>query len=173
VDVAAGWESAVDLYRSKRTTAGAAAPTFTPSAPLPAELLATALRCTQREGDLLLIPPAMWHQTYHCGPTMAEAGQYMSAGNADGVYRHMLAWCGADADAVLGADGFASLGDAARVEAVLRAALRARHGADADALWAELQRSGEGAEEAEAAPARARPRRKRTPPGARRAAPAS
>jgi catechol 2,3-dioxygenase-like lactoylglutathione lyase family enzyme len=34
----------------------------------------SATRCVQREGDLLLIPPATWHQTYHVGPTLALAG---------------------------------------------------------------------------------------------------
>jgi hypothetical protein len=156
VDVAAGWESAVDLYRNKKRDRhgssgdGIAHDAFTPSAPLPASLAASALRCTQQEGDLLLIPPAMWHQTYHAGPTLAVAGQFCSSGNARGIFTHILDWCGAtdaEAHAVLGAQGFWARPREEQVEEVLRAALRARHGQqEGDALLARLLASDDDAE---------------------------
>ena len=141
-DVAAGWESAVDLYRT-RAQAGEAGPAFAPSRPLPAWLEASATRCVQREGDLLLIPPATWHQTYHVGPTLALAGQYLNAHNARGVFGHMLTWCGAPdgaAEALLARPELAAASLQERVAAALRAALAAKHGAAAadallEALW--------------------------------------
>lgn len=156
VDVAAGWESSVDLYRhrAKRSSLGTAvAPTpeaeaaafgaFTPSAPLPAALAASAVRCVQREGELLLIPPAMWHQTYHLGPTAAVAGQYCNERNARGVFRHILGWCGvgdSEAEALLTTSAFCDAPLPTRVDAVLRAALQRRHGeAAGDELLARLR----------------------------------
>jgi hypothetical protein len=172
VDVAAGWESSVDLYRHKKKGSSTSShAVFTPSAPLPAALQASALRCTQREGDLLLIPPATWHQTYHVGPTLAVAGQFCSSRNARGIFAHILAWCDvadADAGALLSAEGFWARPREAQVQAVLRAALRARHGeAEGDALLAQLLASEEeDVEEEEEEEEEALPRR--APPGPRR-----
>lgn len=141
-DVAAGWESAVDLYRQRTQEGDAAA--FAPSQPLPAWLEASATRCTQREGEMLLIPPATWHQTYHLGPTLALAGQWLSVDNADGVFRHMLAWCGASDDvahALLARPELAAGPLRERAAAALRAALATRHGAaGAEALLQQLWR---------------------------------
>mmetsp|Transcript_71938 Transcript_71938/g.203912 ORF Transcript_71938/g.203912 Transcript_71938/m.203912 type:complete len:514 (+) Transcript_71938:408-1949(+) len=46
----------------------------------------------QTEGQLLLIPPRWWHQTYHIEPSVAIAGQYLNANNEEDVYNHILEW---------------------------------------------------------------------------------
>lgn len=51
----------------------------------------------QTEGQLLLIPPRWWHQTYHVEPSVAIAGQYLTAKNEDDVFNHILEWSGATA----------------------------------------------------------------------------
>jgi hypothetical protein len=53
----------------------------------------------QREGELLLIPPRWWHQTYHLEPSVALAGQYCNAQNGARVAQHVLDWCGVGAEA--------------------------------------------------------------------------
>jgi len=58
----------------------------------------------QREGELLLIPPRWWHQTYHLEPSVALAGQYLNANNIDRVRGHVYAWCGVDQKNVAAAE---------------------------------------------------------------------
>ena len=50
----------------------------------------------QREGELLLIPPKWWHQTYHLEPSVAIAGQYLNANNERQVRDHIFSWCGVE-----------------------------------------------------------------------------
>jgi len=134
VELAAGWESPVDLYRAQGAQGG-----FLPSEPLPEALESGALRCRQAEGELLLIPPAMWHQTYHEGPTLATAGQFLDAANARGVFAHILAWCAAPA-ALLRRPGLRRLPLREQVQAVLVAALQAKLGAaEGRELWRRLR----------------------------------
>lgn len=86
--------------------AGAAATGF-PFAPSEAGLLLAGsalggrrrVAVLQREGELLLIPPRWWHQTYHLEPSVALAGQYCNAQNGAGVATHVLDWCGVGAEA--------------------------------------------------------------------------
>jgi len=147
-DVAAGWETAVDLYRHKTPQDAALSDSqrsFQPSTPLPPWLEAQALRCVQREGEMLIIPPAWWHQTYHPGPTLALAGQYLNDANSRGVFEHMLSWCGAPAgaaDALLARPEVGGATVRERAAAALRCALQARHGEEgADALLERLWRA--------------------------------
>lgn len=56
-------------------------------------LEATRTTILQREGELILIPPNVFHQTYHLEPTVAVAGQYMCSDNAPSVLNHILDWC--------------------------------------------------------------------------------
>lgn len=47
----------------------------------------------QRAGELLLIPPRWWHQTYYLEPCVAVAGQYLNENNFGSVSKHILDWC--------------------------------------------------------------------------------
>ena len=51
----------------------------------------------QRAGDLVLIPPEMWHAVYHHTATAAVAGQFASRPAWPGVLRHVGRFVGSDA----------------------------------------------------------------------------
>eukprot|EP01038_Epipyxis_sp_PR26KG_P011706 gene11706-15671_t len=52
-----------------------------------------SIQIIQEEGDLILIPPKMWHQVYHLQPSIAIASQYINSCNKVIVYQHILDWC--------------------------------------------------------------------------------
>ena len=67
---------------------------FGPSHELEPDVLRTATTFVQEEGELLLIPPDWWHQTYHMSATLAVASQLMNCHVAESVFRHILDWTG-------------------------------------------------------------------------------
>lgn len=90
----------------------------------------------QREGELLLIPPRWWHQTYHLEPSVALAGQYLNSNNEERVRSHVLSWCGVEQEKDPaqpqgrggGQGGEAAQAPRERVQEMLRLALAAQHG---------------------------------------------
>jgi len=50
--------------------------------------------CDQEEGDMIIIPPSFWHQTYYKTPCVSVASQYMNMKNMPIVYEHILVHCG-------------------------------------------------------------------------------
>jgi len=143
--VSAGWQSPVNLYwrraelRGEEATAGGAAPDgtsfdvplgagaglrFRPSHDLAADTLAGATVFVQREGELLLIPPDWWHQTYHLSPTVAVASQLLNAHCEASCFRHIMRWTGAAEP-----PGLSALAEPRdRVRVMVDAAVRARYG---------------------------------------------
>lgn len=102
----------------------------------------------QQEGELLLIPPRWWHQTYHLEPCVAVAGQYMNPKNERQVLTHMLEWAGAEGTKLPegtggGLEHALTPEDAeaarSRILGVLKTALRSHHGRESgDELFEEL-----------------------------------
>ena len=61
---------------------------FAPSPPVPAgSRLVTAL---QRAGDVVVVPPRSWHQTYALEPSLAVASQVCCRRDAKNVFAHVL-----------------------------------------------------------------------------------
>lgn len=68
-------------------------------------------------------------QVYHLEPSVAVASQYMDERVRDGVFRHILSWCGCGTtDSVLLSEGFETLEPSEQVMRVLKEALVARYG---------------------------------------------
>lgn len=98
--IAAGWQSPLDLFFTRSIDLGdkvCSSRQFKPSTPLspaaglPAEVV-------QRAGEIVLIPPKWTHQTYHCSPTLAVAGQLLATEGFERTAQHCLTWCGAAAN---------------------------------------------------------------------------
>lgn len=105
----------------------------------------SVLQLVQEAGELVLIPPGMWHQVYHLEPSIAVASQYLNSCNKQRVFRHILQWCSGSrpfsgkvtaikSDKSLqqevDLDGveFGSLSDEEQVLSVLRSGLVLKHG---------------------------------------------
>lgn len=67
-------------------------------------------------------------QVYHLKPSIAVASQFMDERVRDGVFRHILRWCGIAEDGVLHSKGFDTLEPSEQVMRVLSEALVARYG---------------------------------------------
>lgn len=65
---------------------------LSPSTRLPAAVQQNLLGCVQHAGDLVLIPPGWWHQTYYPEPSFCAAGQYLDSFCRDRVFQHALDW---------------------------------------------------------------------------------
>ena len=76
--------------------AGAAQP-LVEAALAPAEVMRRCVQIVQREGELVVIPPAWWHQVYHVTPSIAVAGQYFNEDGKQRVFGHMLRWSASQA----------------------------------------------------------------------------
>jgi len=142
IGLAAGWQSPVNLYWRRSDGRGSEAGVsddgrsfsvplgdgrclrFRPSHELRPDTLSSAVSFIQREGELLLIPPDWWHQTYHLTATVAVASQLMNSHCEERVYRHMLRWTGAQEP-----EGLAELaGPRERIEKVVKTAVMSRYG---------------------------------------------
>ncbi len=96
---------------------------------------APRLSVVQREGELILIPPGWWHQTYHLEPTVAIAGQYANENNAAGVAGHILDWSRSagreepnSGPVFTRTDSSVSISSRTGTMRLLRTALKLRHG---------------------------------------------
>lgn len=89
---AAGGASA--LSDALETLADPASGLLLPDTRLPSAALEGARSCVQRAGELVLIPPRWWHQTYSPMPAIAVAGQYCDSFCRDDVFQHVLDWAG-------------------------------------------------------------------------------
>jgi len=104
--------------------------------------LGGAVQIVQEEGELVLIPPGMWHQVYHLEPSIAVAGQLMNTANEQQVFRHMLSWCGQqqleenkdELDRVMGLD----LPVPDRIAEVIKKCLLLQHQENGELLFKEL-----------------------------------
>ena len=99
-DDSAGTQSDIDLYCVREgdwphaakfenrdlVEAKAGPENFTPSADVPGRLC-TAL---QFAGDVVIVPPKSWHQTYALEPSCAVASQFCGRRDAPTVFEHML-----------------------------------------------------------------------------------
>ena len=112
--VAADFEDDRDLVKAK-----AGPENFTPSADVPGRFC-TAL---QFAGDVVIVPPKAWHQTYALEPSCAVASQFCGRRDAPTVFEHMLRHRARDDDGVLDLARTAPPRDAVR-------ALFARLGSD-------------------------------------------
>jgi ribosomal protein L16 Arg81 hydroxylase len=104
----------------------------------------------QEAGEMIFIPPKMWHQVYHLEPSVAVAGQLMNEANEMGVYRHILEWCystdqstAVEASTVieefLSDSKFLSMERRERIAAVIWKGLKAQHGkSSAQTFYSEL-----------------------------------
>lgn len=112
--LSAGWQSDYDLWAHRRAgapnaralhdaadadeqlraMADARSGLLSPSAQLPAAVRQQLLGCVQQPGELVLIPPGWWHQTYYPEPSFCAAGQYLDAFCRDAVFQHVLDWTG-------------------------------------------------------------------------------
>lgn len=112
--LSAGWQSDFDLWARRRDDvpdafalseaepsaadaqldemADMSSGLLEPSAALPAEVCEQTMGCVQRVGELVLIPPGWWHQTYYTGPSIGSAGQYLDSFCRDRVFQHVLDW---------------------------------------------------------------------------------
>jgi len=63
---------------------------FTPSHEVDEETVRSTTTFVQREGELLLIPPDWWHQTYHLSATVAVASQMLNQHVSRRVFGHIL-----------------------------------------------------------------------------------
>ena len=77
---------------------------------LTASQISRSCQIVQSEGEMVIIPPAWWHQVYHLRPSIAVAGQYCNDFGKERMFRHMLRWCnqgseGSDEQATVEATG--------------------------------------------------------------------
>ncbi|KAJ1622157.1 hypothetical protein T492DRAFT_1064781 [Pavlovales sp. CCMP2436] len=122
--LSAGWQSDFDLWARRRGDAPRARALNTgdpdassellasmadvstgllqPGTSLPADAVRRLVPCVQHAGDVVLIPPGWWHQTYYPEPSICSAGQYLDAHCRQSVFQHILDWTGNDsrADAI-------------------------------------------------------------------------
>jgi hypothetical protein len=63
----------------------------------PADVIGRCVQVVQREGEMMIIPPAWWHQVYHVAPSIAVAGQYFNEDGKQRVFGHMLRWSASQA----------------------------------------------------------------------------
>lgn len=63
----------------------------------PADAKDRCVQVVQREGEMIVIPPAWWHQVYHVAPSIAVAGQYFNEDGKQRVFAHMLRWSASQA----------------------------------------------------------------------------
>ena len=94
----------------------------------------------QREGELILIPPRCWHQTYHLEPSVALAGQYLNSQNSRAVVSHICDWCGIDAEAPVRKQDPCEmvLDRKGAVSSLLREALVSKYGDDGKRRYLEM-----------------------------------
>ncbi|KAG8471180.1 hypothetical protein KFE25_009601 [Diacronema lutheri] len=110
--LSAGWQSDFDLYATRRAGAPGARALrdsaradeqlramadvrtglLRPDARLPADAARRLVGCVQRAGELLLIPPGWWHQSYYPEPSFCAAGQYLDSFCRASVFQHVLDW---------------------------------------------------------------------------------
>ena len=92
------WPDAADFEDNKDLVKAKAGPeNFTPSAQVPGRFC-TAL---QFAGDVVVVPPKSWHQTYALEPSCAVASQFCGRRDAPTVFEHMLRHRSRDDDGVL------------------------------------------------------------------------
>jgi len=65
---------------------------------LSANQISRSCQIVQSEGEMIIIPPAWWHQVYHLRPSIAVAGQYCNDYGKERMFRHMLRWCSQGSD---------------------------------------------------------------------------
>ena len=81
------WPDAAEFEDNKDLVKAKAGPeNFTPSADVPGRFC-TAL---QFAGDVVIVPPKSWHQTYALEPSCAVASQFCGRRDAPTVFEHML-----------------------------------------------------------------------------------
>lgn len=97
----------------------------------------------QEVGEMILIPPGMWHQVYHLESSVAIAGQFMNSGNELGIFKHILKWCCgnniSDYEEFISSNEFLQLSAKDRIAFVIRKGLQGQHGKErGDLLFNEL-----------------------------------
>ena len=80
------WPHAAEFENRDLVKAKAGPENFTPSAQVPGRFC-TAL---QFAGDVVIVPPKSWHQTYALEPSCAVASQFCGRRDAPTVFEHML-----------------------------------------------------------------------------------
>ena len=80
------WPHAAEFENRDLVKAKAGPENFTPSTQVPGRFC-TAL---QFAGDVVVVPPKSWHQTYALEPSCAVASQFCGRRDAPAVFEHML-----------------------------------------------------------------------------------
>ncbi len=97
----------------------------------------------QREGELILIPPGWWHQTYHLEPTVAVAGQYLNSENEASVFGHIFDWCNVNPSSRRHFEDLTYESPQSKAASLFQIALKSKHGVEkGEILFKQLMTSG-------------------------------